>query len=157
MIIFALFCLLASPALACQSVNGLPDPDCTPGAIDPHVTQDNIHQTICVPGYSKTVRPPVSVSNAMKRRVMKEYGLPWSDHKQMEGDHFLPIEAGGCPGPDAGCDFHANFWPEPWNGKLGAHAKDKIENHCHRAICSGKITLRDAQAQLMKDWRTACQ
>jgi hypothetical protein len=26
----------------------------TPGAVDPAVTQANIHQTICVPGYSRS-------------------------------------------------------------------------------------------------------
>ena len=37
----------------CHIINGgLPDPKCTPGAINPSVTQDNIKNTICVPGYS---------------------------------------------------------------------------------------------------------
>ena len=34
-----------------------PHADLTPGAIDPRVTQDNIHETICVRGYTRTVRP----------------------------------------------------------------------------------------------------
>ena len=38
----------------------------TPGAIDPVVTQKNIGSTICVVGYTKTVRPPVSYTNALK-------------------------------------------------------------------------------------------
>ncbi len=36
----------------------LPDPRCTPGAIDPAVTQANIRRTICVSGYTTKVRPP---------------------------------------------------------------------------------------------------
>ncbi|MCW2898087.1 MAG: hypothetical protein JWO67_352, partial [Streptosporangiaceae bacterium] len=36
----------------------LPDPACTPGAIDPAVNQSNIKSTICSPGYTGTVRPP---------------------------------------------------------------------------------------------------
>ncbi len=151
--------IFASTAIACTAHDGLPDssPDCTPGSIDPSIKQDNIQMTICVPGYTAKVRPSVAVTNKMKRQVMAEYGLEGQDPSLYEGDHALPIEAGGCPGPDADCDFHANFWPQKWLSPFGAHDKDKIENRCHRAICSGRITLKDAQAQLMTDWRTACQ
>ena len=38
----------------------LPDRRCTPGAIDPAVTQADIQSTICVTGYADTVRPPVA-------------------------------------------------------------------------------------------------
>lgn len=149
--------LLSAPALACTSVNGLPDPACTPGSIDPRVTQDNIHQTICVPGYSKSVRPPVSVTNGMKHQVMEEYGLAGQELRLYEGDHEISIELGGCPGPDAGCDFRANFWPEPWDGDNNAHDKDATENRCHRAVCSGVLPLADAQRQIATDWKTACR
>ncbi len=40
----------------------LPDPTCTPGAVDPGVTQSNLPQTICRSGYSSSVRPPAAVS-----------------------------------------------------------------------------------------------
>src|ERR1700687_1954524 len=51
----------------CKTINDiLPDPKCTPGAVDPSVTQDNIDSTICVSGYTKTVRPPVSVTEPQK-------------------------------------------------------------------------------------------
>jgi hypothetical protein len=33
------------------------------------VTPATIHQTICVPGYTTTIRPPVSESNRLKRRA----------------------------------------------------------------------------------------
>jgi len=60
----------------CHIVNGgLPDPKCTPGSINPSVTQDNIHNTICVAGYSKNVRPPVSYTAPLKIKLMKSYGL----------------------------------------------------------------------------------
>jgi hypothetical protein len=36
----------------------MPDPVLTQGAINPSVTQENIHQTACVKGYTKTIRPP---------------------------------------------------------------------------------------------------
>ncbi len=133
--LFLILTLLATPAFACSSVDGLPDPACTPGAVDPAVTQANIHQTICVPGYSKSVRPPVSVTNPMKRQVMQEYGLGGDDPREYEGDHLIPISIGGCPGPGRSCDFHANFWPEPWTGADNAHDKDHVENALHRLVC----------------------
>ena len=56
----------------CHAINNtLPDPKCTPGAIDPAVTQDNIDSTICIPGYTKTVRPPVSITEPQKLESMK--------------------------------------------------------------------------------------
>jgi hypothetical protein len=37
------------------------------GVWNREVTQNNIQDTICVPGWTKTVRPPVSYTNAVKR------------------------------------------------------------------------------------------
>ncbi len=51
----------------CHVRGQLPDGTCTPGAIDPAVTQANLRETICKPGYTKTVRPPVNETNAAKR------------------------------------------------------------------------------------------
>jgi hypothetical protein len=42
----------------CHSSGGRPDPSCTPGAEDPRVAQANIGITICMRGYTATVRPP---------------------------------------------------------------------------------------------------
>ncbi len=43
----------------------LPDPSCTPGAIDPAVAQANIGSTICRTGYTDSVRPPPAGQNAI--------------------------------------------------------------------------------------------
>jgi hypothetical protein len=125
-----------------------------PGAIDPRVTQQNIHETICVPGSAKSVRPPVAVTKRMKRQVMQEYGMT-EEPAEVEGDHLIPISVGGCPGPDDGCDFHANFFPQLWTGPKKAHDKDKIEWAIHRATCSGRISLQDAQTRIVTDWKHA--
>ncbi len=119
------------------------------------MTQENIHETICVPGYSKSVRPPVAVTNKMKRQVMQEYGLEGQDPKLYEGDHLIPISVGGCPGPDRGCDFHAEFWPEPWQGPDNAHDKDKIEWALQRLVCAEKLPLAEAQHRIATDWKHA--
>ena len=135
--------LLATPAWACTSVDGLPDPTCTPGSSDPAVTQENVGSTMLSARLVtlEAVRPPVSVTNKMKRQVMQEYGMEGEDPHQVEGDHDVSIELGGCPGPDRGCDFHANFWPEPWTGPDNAHDKDHAENALHRLVCSGRLPL----------------
>lgn len=52
----------------------LPDPACTPGAINPQVTQDNLDTTICKAGYSKSIRPPRSITDAEKRASAAAYG-----------------------------------------------------------------------------------
>lgn len=43
----------------------LPDPRCTPGGIDPAVTQPTIGSTICTSGYTSTIRPPEAQTEAL--------------------------------------------------------------------------------------------
>lgn len=62
----------------CHAFNDLPDPACTAGSIDQRVTQDNIRSTICVSGYTRTVRPPTSYTNPLKLRQMGQYGFAGS-------------------------------------------------------------------------------
>src|SRR5258708_37258786 len=62
------------PAGSCKSANGFPDASCTPGEIDTRVQQSNIKTTICVSGYTKSVRPPTTYTNALKVEQIREYG-----------------------------------------------------------------------------------
>ena len=66
-------------------------------ALNPAVTSENIAETICVPGYTKTVRPSVTVTNRIKRKLMKDLGIPWSDAKLFELDHWVALTDGGHP------------------------------------------------------------
>src|SRR5262249_1857048 len=60
----------SSPLGATASkVGPLPDTTLTPGAKDDNVTQESIAQTICVPGYTKSVR---KVSTKTKTKVFAE-------------------------------------------------------------------------------------
>src|ERR1700756_1956549 len=45
----------------------LPDPACTPGAINPKVTPDTLSTTICRKGYTKSIRPPRTITDAEKQ------------------------------------------------------------------------------------------
>src|ERR1039458_1921178 len=97
-----------------------PDVHLTPGAIDTRVTQDNVQSTICVPGYTKTVRPPSNLTHRLKLQIMAAYGLN-GDPSEYELDHFIPLELGGCG------DCVANLWPEPYNSEFGAKEKDRVD------------------------------
>lgn len=135
-----------SKTSGCISVNGLPDSGCTPVDIDPRVTQDNISQTICVSGYTKTVRPPVTYTNNLKVKQIQEYGYSDMSTKDYEEDHLISLELGGSPTSEA------NLWPEPYTVTLNAHVKDRVENYLHEQICSGKIKLLDAQFKISTNW-----
>jgi hypothetical protein len=52
----------------------LPDPGCTPRAINPQVTQATINSTICTSGWTATVRPPDKYASALKPQIMQAYG-----------------------------------------------------------------------------------
>jgi len=68
----------------------LPDPRCTPGAVDSAVTQGNLRTTVCRRGgYTGSVRPPESATNAIKRRLLAAYGIPAADAGRYELDHLL--------------------------------------------------------------------
>ncbi|MGN6704408.1 MAG: hypothetical protein ACTHKB_15770 [Burkholderiaceae bacterium] len=125
----------------------LPDPTATPGATNPAVTPATIKQTICVPGYSKRIRPAVRVTNGIKRRELRAgvYASPLP-MRAFELDHLVPLSLGGAPADPR------NLWPEPWAGRYGARKKDRLEVFLHRQVCAGRMPLRDAQHAIAVDW-----
>lgn len=129
----------------CVITNDLPDAQCTPGDIDTRVTQENLTETICVIGYTKTVRPPTSYTNKLKVTLMKAYGFTDSP-KRYELDHLIPLELGGNPTSEA------NLWPELYTTDRGAYKKDVVENYLHKAVCMHEISLIDAQQKIAANW-----
>lgn len=130
----------------------LPDPRCTPGAVNHTVTQKTIRTTICTPGWAASVRPDVTVTEPWKFRAMRAYGIDTSaGHAQLyEYDHLIPIEVGG-----AVLDTR-NLFPEPHEpAATGSYAKDKVENRLKAEVCAGKVTLAAARRAIRTDWRTA--
>jgi hypothetical protein len=122
----------------CVSQNALPDPECTPGAIIPDATKDKI----CVPGYSKNVR---NVPDSEKNQDYAEYGIASHKPGQYEVDHLISLELGGS-------NDIANLWPEPAEPRPGFHEKDKVENYMHSQVCSGAISLQQAQIDIATNW-----
>ena len=109
----------------------------TPGVVNPDVDQGDIGSTICRRGWTKTVRPPVSYTNALKVRGLRQYGLHGSLSAFQE-DHLISLELGGNPTDPR------NLWPEPYPR---AAQMDQIENQLNSEICDGQLTLVQAQAR----------
>jgi hypothetical protein len=107
----------------------------TPGVLNPAVTEATTAATICKHGWTRTVRPPVSYTNALKARGLRQYGLrgPPSGYQE---DHLISLELGGDP-VDA-----RNLWPEPYPR---ASAVDQIENALNHQVCAGQLSLAEAQ------------
>jgi hypothetical protein len=119
-------------------------PPGSPGSSNNSVSEANIHETICVTGYTATVRPPVNFTNRLKREMIRDNSLPGrpSDY---ELDHIIPLELGGC------ADCRMNLWMEPL-APPGAHEKDRVENYLHREVCSDRVSLATAQKMIADDW-----
>ena len=129
---------------------GLPDLTCTPGAMNPDVTPSTIDTTICVGGYSGSIRPSSSFTNKVKAKQMIAYGRDGS-LADYEEDHMINLSLGGSP------TSPKNLWPQARNGTAGTTAgdKDAVEFKLYRAVCAGKAGLREAQKALVSDWTTA--
>lgn len=127
----------------CTALAGLPDKNCTPGAIFQDVTKDQV----CAPGYAKSVR---NVPTQVKDEVYREYGITSHQPGEYEVDHLISLELGGS-------NEIANLWPEAAEPRPGFHEKDQIENYLHDQVCSGAITLQQAQKEITNNWLTVYQ
>ncbi|CAB4134680.1 hypothetical protein UFOVP274_37 [uncultured Caudovirales phage] len=114
-------------------------------ALNPAVNSDNIEENICVPGWTKTVRPPVSYTNKIKKQLLQKEGL--TDASAYELDHVVPLALGGHPSSPK------NLRLQPWDGPDGAHAKDVMEARMHRLVCSGLVTLKEARHCMATRWQ----
>lgn len=122
----------------CQAAGALPDRACTPGDVFPNVTKADI----CVSGYAKSVR---NVPESEKNQVYADYGIASRTPGQYEVDHLVSLELGGS-------NDISNLWPEPAAPKPGFHEKDQVENYLHDQVCSGAITLAEAQSKIAVNW-----
>ncbi len=95
----------------CKANQSLPDPVCSPG----DVLTTNI-KTICKVGYTKTVR---NVSVSTRKKVFKEYGIPYASSSDYEVDHIISLELGGS-------NDIKNLFPESYLIKDGAKDKRQI-------------------------------
>ena len=107
----------------------------TPGVLNPDVTPATIAETICKHGWTRTVRPPTDYTNELKRKQMGVYGRTGSLSGFQE-DHLISLELGGHPTDPR------NLWPQPYPR---ASDVDREENRLNDLVCSGKLSLAEAQ------------
>lgn len=123
----------------CQANGPLADSACTPGAVNSSLSKD----VLCSPSFStKSVR---NVPAQEKLQVYDEYGITSHQPGQYEVDHLVSLELGGS-------NDIANLWPEAAEPRPGFHEKDMVENYLHKQVCSGAMTLQDAQRQIASNW-----
>ena len=115
----------------------LPDPKLTSGDTVPGATAADV----CTPGWASEHR---HVTEGMRDQVYTEYGRTRGPDC-CEVDHLIPLELGGS-------NDMKNLWPEPSAPQPGYHEKDQLENELHAMVCSGKISLADAQNCISTNW-----
>jgi hypothetical protein len=145
--------LVLAALLVVVSEGLLPNPQLTPGAV---VTSDV--RTICARGYATRVRPKGALWRHLKDEAYNRYHLARGHRSSIslngvrrpayEVDHLIPLELGGSP-TDLG-----NLWPEPL---ADAKRKDKVENRLHALVCSGRLSLKAAQAAVARNWTRALE
>lgn len=106
-----------------------------PGAYNPAVTPATTGTTICVSGYSSRIRPPLSYTAPLKRRLLAENHLPGTT-SDYQLDHMISLSVGGAPR-----DLR-NLWLEPI---AQATKADRLEARWHKRICDGSWGLRYTQ------------
>ncbi len=140
----ALACALSTPAHA-ASDGTEPDPVLTPGAVR---TTDRAEIVGVNPA---TVR---NVTGAEKLAVYRRYGMkgphdaiPGTDHMApFEIDHRVPLCAGGA-------NDVTNLWVEAGDGPWTFHDKDRLEDRVCQKLKKGLITVEQAQAVFLGDWK----
>jgi len=125
----------------------LPDPAVTPGVLNPNVTPATIKATVCVAGWTATVRPPTSFTDKLRNADTPAGKSPLDG----ELDHLISIEDGGAPADPK------NLWWMAYGDLYGARVKDVLETKVKRLLCSGAITLDDARAALSPNWLVGYQ
>lgn len=124
---------------ACKVQGPYPDHACTPGAVFPNADRE----TICVKGYTKTVR---NVTTKTKQRVYAAYGIKYPPPTgSYEMDHLIPLALGGN-------NDVANLFPEAKEPPPGFPEKDVVEIYLYEQMCKGAIDLAVAQKQIAEDW-----
>jgi hypothetical protein len=113
-------------------------PTHTPGALYARVTQATIARTVCRAGWTATIRPPSSYTSTLKRQQLADWRYADRNASHYEEDHLVSLELGGAPRSTR------NLWPQP---QLQARKDDQLENTWRAMVCSGALTLREAQAR----------
>lgn len=134
--LLALICALVAGCFdfASASSRGVLLPP-VPGQRYHAVTQATLSTTVCVSGFTATIRPPEAYTSALKKWLLKDRGLPGTV-ADYQLDHLVSLELGGAPYSTQ------NLWMQD---ATQGHVDDGMENRLHRDLCAGKLTLKQAQ------------
>jgi len=129
----------------------LPDPACTPGAINPtvdlSVLKGKEFKTSCDRNVATSAAKKAATYAAYTiTKPAKNTGLA----QKCELDHLISLELGGA-------DTLDNIWPQcgPAGVKLAKRyfkIKDSVENYLAAKVKAGGISLEDAQKGIAGDW-----
>jgi hypothetical protein len=138
--------LILTVAAHAQSV--LPDSRITPGAVNHVVNQGDIDQTICVHGWTRTVRPGDRYTDRLKIRQIAAMGYRDTNPHDYEEDHLIPLDLGGSP------KSRFNLWPEPHlrRDQWGSRAKDRLEVILLHRVCKRRLSLQAARTAIARNW-----
>ena len=115
-------------------------------ALNPDVSQATIESTICVHGYSKSVRPGHAYARGIKIKLMAERGYGIAELLTHRLDHIVPLCLGGHPRDVS------NLTVQPvWE----SYRKDRIEAKLQCLVCTGQVALDVAQRAVSDDWLAA--
>ena len=114
--------------------------------LNPAVTQATITDTVCVPGWTKSIRPYVREMRIIKAEMLAAIGESHEHRNRFQLDHRIPLALRG-----ATID-RRNLMQQPMAIAL---EKDAIERCLAVAVCDGKLALDEARAAIWRDWRTA--
>ncbi len=129
----------------------VPDPKCTPGAVNPTLTVDVLRN----PEFRTSCVRDNATSATQKANTYVWYSINHPDHNQgvmqvCELDHLVSLELGGADSLD-------NIWPQcgPPNVVLRERyfkEKDAVENYLAKQVRDGVMDLKDAQHGIAEDW-----
>lgn len=129
----------------------VPDPQCTPGGVNPSVSVDVLRD----PNWrTRTVRNCES-SESQKHITYRWYDIQKprinSNQNQVcELDHLVPLELGGADGL-------GNIWPQCGPNAVSLNEryfkqKDRVENYLAEEVKTGRMPLDSAQRGIASDW-----
>lgn len=151
----ALTTISLPPSKKCKTrkKNGfrLPDPKCTPGAINETLTLDVMTMksfvTDCVRNQATSADKKLDTYTWYKAR---KPATNTGKNQVCELDHLVSLELGGA-------DTLDNIWPQcgPRKAILNSRyfkRKDAVENFLAGEVRNGKISLAEAQKRIAEDW-----
>jgi hypothetical protein len=129
----------------------IPDPACTPGAVNPTLTIDVVRN----PSFRTSCLRSHATTEEQKCTTYDLYGIPHppdntGPNQICELDHLVPLELGGA-------DTLDNIWPMcgPPDVALSARyfkEKDIVENYLAKMVKTGQMDLGQAQHGIATDW-----